>query len=79
MSIYPNPNNGVFSIDIEMATPADMGLALFDLSGKAVYQKQLNHLTSHREDVRVGQLSAGLYVLKVQVKEKTYFHKIVIQ
>ncbi len=54
--IYPNPNNGLFTI--QMNNSANTEVKLFDLAGKLVYST--NSLT-----VQAQNLQAGMYVVEV--------------
>ena len=74
LSIYPNPNNGAFSIDL----PTNMNkvqLTIFDVSGKEV---NTNFSYSSGDLITLENLSSGLYFAKVLSGESTETLKFVI-
>ncbi len=63
--LYPNPNNGRFSIDLTDQGKNDYKLlTIFDLSGKVVYKEILQNGESTRQ-VDVSNYPSGTYIIKV--------------
>jgi hypothetical protein len=61
-SVYPNPNKGLFTVQLQESTPAT--LKLYDLNGKIVWSTE-----THGENeiaVTLDQMTAGIYLLSVQ-------------
>lgn len=55
-------------------------LAVYDLSGKVVFQENIDRVTS--EDVyqlNVSQWNAGMYVIQLRTVNKFYSQKIVVE
>ena len=75
LNLYPNPNNGEFSIDL----PTNMNkvqLTIFDISGKEVHT---NFSYSSGDLITLENLSSGLYFAKVVSGESTETLKFVIK
>lgn len=73
-AVYPNPiTNGSFRI--MSSKGLSKNVQLYDILGKQVLSKQVQH----NETIRVDNLNAGLYILKVEEKGKIATHKIVIK
>lgn len=69
--VYPNPNNGIFTIKIQ-----DSGYAaLYNISGQLVYEKAL---TEGETTLHVS-LPAGVYLLKGTAGSRSFNSKIVVQ
>ncbi len=58
-SIYPNPSNGVFTIELDELIQTQI-VQVYDLAGRLVHSTQLNHTSTQLD---LSSLSAGLYQL----------------
>ncbi|MGD9493843.1 MAG: T9SS type A sorting domain-containing protein [Bacteroidales bacterium] len=65
VKIYPNPNNGVFTIEQENLDASSSALRIFDINGKLVYS--LPHIFQHSmtEKIEVPDLGSGVYFLTI--------------
>lgn len=74
--VYPNPSNDQFTLefaDIQSSTQA----TLFDLSGKAIREVSLNN--SLKTTIQVGDLTPGIYMLKIENALGVQNEKIVVR
>jgi hypothetical protein len=73
ISIFPNPNNGVFTIknldEISI-------IKIYDISGRYFYTKEN---TSNTEIIDLNFIEKGVYILQIENSNSTYYHKIIIQ
>jgi hypothetical protein len=72
LSIYPNPNNGVFNIEIK-----DIGkttIEIYNISGQLILQKSLNQNISK---ISLSNYPKGMYFIKVKMNNETMIQKIV--
>ena len=69
LRIFPNPNPGMFSV--EMPEPAKPGMTfrIIDLTGRLV-QEQKTEPGSMQQTVRASELPASLYFLQVVLEGK---------
>ena len=78
-SIYPNPNNGAFSIQFNEHIDGEMQLSITNTTGQTVYKK--NHILNG--DQLIIQLQAnipnGIYLLKLTTEENTISSRITIR
>jgi hypothetical protein len=70
VKVVPNPNNGVFTIQINAITTSDhprLDLILVNALGEIVWQKSIQHQDANRLEVpiAVGYLPKGIYTLQV--------------
>jgi len=64
--VKPNPNNGVFVLDINQSTSTELQIDIFDITGKRVYaQSHAKFGTAFSHTFDVNHLAAGVYQLKV--------------
>lgn len=75
-SVYPNPANESFNIEIKKNKSNTYKVTLFDRTGKAVLKENyiINKLVINTED-----LQSGIYVLQVKSEKDLYVHKIAIR
>lgn len=77
ISVYPNPNNGVFHLSY--ALPIEqLELYLHDLSGKEI-PFQVKSLTNSVSSISTNDLPVGVYTLTAVSTNKTEVLKLVIQ
>ena len=74
--IYPNPNNGSFILEIEeMSQPFQV--LILNSYGQIVYRK--SDIRSSSIDVELGNVSRGLFTVKIISEEKVYDKKLLIK
>ena len=79
LSIQPNPNNGQFTISVEVAKAQDLALEVMDPQGKVVYEQALNGFAgTYRRDLDLSGMSAGVYLLKLKRGDQRSTHKVVV-
>jgi PKD repeat protein len=71
--IYPNPNGGVFTI--ELGSNPESTVELFDIQGKLVYSTML---TNQKTDMHLNY-ATGIYNLRISNSNGIINHKLVIQ
>jgi len=74
VSIYPNPNNGVFNVDVNITK--NSVIQVYNISGQLILQKTL---TKNITQVNLTEYSKGMYFVKVETDNKTIVRKIVYQ
>lgn len=76
LSIYPNPNNGNFSISFDNGTNELTSIEVSDLHGRVVYSTSSNEAhISYSIDIR--NEASGVYLLKISSDSHSYTQKIV--
>ncbi len=77
ISIFPNPTNGNFTINLYSQYSGKGELVITDLSGKVCLNKEI--VLSPQLKIEAESLSSGLYFLSLRAGGKNYTGKIVIQ
>lgn len=79
LSVYPNPNNGVFTLTMKEALQGTTTITLYNILGAKVYSEtvEAKNLTAH--DVSASRLAPGVYVLNVLNNGKQYTQRITIK
>ena len=78
LRIYPNPAHDVVHVELTATQKKEVSLALFDLHGRLVFQKQTGQVMTLSESIPMPQ-AHGTYLLKVQVGEYRLTRKVVRQ
>ncbi len=79
ISVYPNPNNGSFTVTVN-ATAADMVIEVMDLQGRVVFSSQENNVTpGFTKQISVGDVASGMYMMKISAGTQQEVQKITIQ
>lgn len=75
LEIYPNPNNGLFTIRLGDEGGMAVKLVIVDMSGKEVFSRMLEDNAAHAIDIT--GLPKGSYVLRLSNKQGSTERKIV--
>jgi len=74
-AVYPNPSNG--DVFIFNAISEIQAVTLVDLNGKVVLNRQLVNAFNH--NINVGDLAEGIYLMQLEIADKTLVKKLVVQ
>ncbi|MBX7241482.1 MAG: M4 family metallopeptidase [Bacteroidia bacterium] len=77
VSLYPNPGNGQFSLDITNGTSEDISVHVYNMLGQQQISTEKVFTDSFRKSFDVTYLSAGTYFVQVQVGEEILFMKYI--
>ncbi|WP_336127467.1 reprolysin-like metallopeptidase [Mesoflavibacter sp. CH_XMU1422-2] len=77
LSIFPNPNNGQFTVKFNNAK--DVKLEVYDVRGRAVLSQDYNVSGQFNETINLGSVQSGMYLLKVNNGGKTITKKIIVE
>jgi hypothetical protein len=76
--LYPNPNNGVFTIGFERQLEENAELTIMDMSGRKVASQTLaNGQNTFALDY--SSLSSGIYMVQIVYKQNKTTHKLVLR
>ncbi|MBI1288675.1 MAG: HYR domain-containing protein [Flavobacteriales bacterium] len=80
VAVYPNPNNGRFTLEVEMARKMDMTVGLYDMVGKEVWLDQdLGEVSNLRKQYDLTALPDGVYFLRIYADDQMTVQKLVKQ
>ena len=80
VKIYPTPNQGRFTLEINVATPEVLSMKVFDAANAIVYQEENIMVNGpFKNQVDLGNLSNGIYFMVIEGSTQHYFQKVVIQ
>jgi hypothetical protein len=80
ISMYPNPNNGQFLMNIEGLAGETMSYAIVDNNGRVVMTKDLGNVSATRiESVDMMGASAGVYQVRLQLGSDVHSIRFIVQ
>jgi len=80
ISMYPNPNNGQFLMNIEGLAGETMSYAIVDNNGRVVMTKDLGNVSATRiESVDMMGASAGVYQVRLQIGSDVHSIRFIVQ
>lgn len=78
ISIYPNPSNGEFTLDLNTGTDQKQNtVSVYNMMGELVFEKQVT--ANSKQTIDVSQLANGTYFVKVNSGNSSFHKKISIQ
>lgn len=79
VAIYPNPNKGIFTLELESKDDMYINLHIFNSSNALVYREDNLHLNGRYSDkINLGNLASGVYSLRIESKQGVLSRQIII-
>lgn len=69
LSVYPNPSNGKFEINLNAADRINGELVITDITGKRVYEQTLDVTGLYNTSIDLSNLPKGLYAIQLRTAE----------
>lgn len=79
LSIYPNPNQGQFSLDLSLQNPESVIISVFDLRGQKLFEEQTERGLQFEKLIQLNDAGKGMYVLQIQSPRGLAIRKFVIE
>ena len=80
ISIYPNPNSGIFKVRFNDTWKGNVDLRVLDIFGRAQYLRRIDNTSGQVEhEVDISNKTDGIFVLEIVQGDKRVIRKIVKQ
>jgi len=56
-----------------------VGVSVFNSANRLVLEEEPSVLNNNRKELSVGHLANGLYFMKIQIEDKVYFQKVILE
>ncbi len=79
-SVFPNPNQGQFQLEVDLPKPIDVSFRITNVLGQELFrfdEGKQNGL--FRKSFNLNDLAAGPYMLEMQAGEHRLFHRVVVE
>lgn len=78
LDIFPNPTNGVFTMNVGFELPVDMRLELTNVLGQPVINvEDVKDTQNLRRDYNLNHLAQGVYIFTIRTGEQTIVRRVV--
>lgn len=78
-AIYPNPNNGNFTVSFTSGTAQDIKIGVYDMRGRQVMQRSYANTGAFSGNINLDNVEAGIYLVNVEDGANRITKKIVVQ
>lgn len=81
-SVYPNPNQGKFTIDLtkyERTFGHEYTISISNVLGQEVYSNIVQVIACYSETIDLSEMDKGVYIVKVSHNRNTYTEKLIIE
>ncbi len=79
INVYPNPNNGVFNINVNTDKASDLSIELMNTQGQVIYKDAVNAVSKYNQSIDVQGFAKGVYFLRVNTGNEVRMNKVVIR
>jgi len=78
-SLYPNPNNGSFSVEFNSKTSEDINISIFDIQGRKVFDQSYSNSGNFSQNIDLKDVQSGIYLVVVKDGENSQIRKIAVK
>jgi len=78
-SVYPNPNNGQFMIEMNLVEKQDVLLSIFNSNGQLVREFKFDDIDSFARQIDMNNVAEGLYLIRINAGGKMFNSQVVIR
>ena len=77
--IFPNPNNGEFTIKLNSNSGNDINVDVFDIRGRKIFNNTFTNTGDFTETVSLNSVQAGMYLVTVNDGNKEVTKRIIVE
>ena len=80
ITVYPNPNNGEFSLKFQSSLDGEIELTIFDVTGRVVLSNSFSKTGSEFiKDINLNQFNSGIFMVAIKLNGEVTHQKFIIQ
>lgn len=79
LNVYPNPNTGTFTLEINTANDIDANISIMSIDSKLVYNEKVSGSGIITQSININELANGIYYLQVKTKDTIKTYKVLKQ
>jgi PKD repeat protein/urease gamma subunit len=78
LTIVPNPNTGMFQLQLSESLKSQTAVQLYDLNGRVVYEQELPLSSQKNWEIQTENLPTGVYFLRLLNSKQSQTHRVLI-
>lgn len=76
--VYPNPNAGIFNIELSLPQTEELHLQVFDATGRCLQTQVYNSVKNETLQVQLPNIPVGMYWVKMNTSTQRWTHTVVV-
>lgn len=77
VNLSPNPNSGIFTLQVNLPQTPATHIAITDMTGKTVWEQTVTVSGNYTTPINLTSSAAGIYLLQIESNGERYVQKIV--
>jgi hypothetical protein len=78
-SIFPNPNQGEFTIKLKSSSNSNIKVEVYDVRGRSIFNSVYSNTSEFNQTINLKSVQSGMYLVKVSDGEKQTTKKIIVE
>lgn len=78
-ALYPNPNNGSFTVKFSSESTADIAINVHDMRGRKVYDETFINTGTFNQNINLDKIQTGVYLVSIIDGSKKMIRRIVVE
>ena len=78
-SIFPNPNNGEFTLNLKSSSNEDIKVDVYDIRGRSIYNNAFNNTSDFSQVINLNAVQSGVYLVSVSDGERKTIKRIIVE
>ena len=80
VSLFPNPSNGKFILELNQVEKMDLNISIINMLGREIFSEMIGHFKgTYKEEFDLSGHSSGIYLLKIRANKEDINRKINIK
>ncbi|MEO8773407.1 MAG: reprolysin-like metallopeptidase [Gelidibacter sp.] len=77
-TVFPNPNNGEFTVKLQSHSGEDIKIDVYDIRGRKIFENRFKNTTNFREIIRLENAPSGMYLINITDGLRSVTKKILV-
>jgi len=77
--VFPNPNKGAFTIQLNGSLKRQITIAVYDISGRNIFNKSFQNVGDFNQEIQLSHVQSGIYILNVNDGLRKTTRKLIIE
>ena len=79
LAIYPNPNNGIFTVQFNSTSNNEVKIGVHDVRGRQIFDKTYQNNGLFNQSLNLNNVQSGVYFVTVQDGSRKTMKKIIVE